>query len=117
VALGLRRAELITMSSRRAFLTLLALAVPGCAAPTLPLPPPTALVEAPDADGFATVSGIAREKAYVFVFHEGREDGVIGVANDAGQYSLRIRAASGDLLEVWFMDGTKTSPIVDRAVP
>ncbi|MFN7701503.1 MAG: hypothetical protein ACK5U8_26660, partial [Deltaproteobacteria bacterium] len=42
----------------------LLLLVGGCYGPTLPLPPPTALVSAPDAEGTVTVTGPALPRAY-----------------------------------------------------
>lgn len=76
---------------------------PGCAAPVLPIPPPTALIEAPpDMDGMVTVSGEARPGAYVFCLNNDTEMGVIVTADPAdGTYSLRIAASIGDGLSVW----------------
>lgn len=99
----------------RLFLGLVALAAiaatamgPGCAAPTLPLPPPMALVEGPpDADGLVTVSGNAREGAFVGCLNERTETGVL-VRSDpmTGDFSLRIAAESDDTLTLWQFEGT-----------
>ena len=81
----------------------------GCAAPTLPLPPPTALVEAaPDADGLVTVTGQARAGAFVGCLNERTEIGVL-VRTDlvTGMYSIRIAAESRDVLTLWQFEGTE----------
>lgn len=81
---------------------------PGCAAPTLPLPPPMALVEGPpDADGLVTVRGNAREGAFVGCLNERTEMGVL-VRSDVmtGDFALRIAAEPDDTLSVWQFEGT-----------
>ena len=81
---------------------------PGCASPTLPLPPPTALVEAPDMTGFVTVSGEARPGAFVGCLNENTEVGVLVRADPmSGEYTLRIQAMSGDGLALWQFEGTE----------
>ncbi len=99
---------------RRAFLrwalaSLLGLALTGlamlgaCAAPTLPVPPPTALVEEPPGpDGIATVRGSARPGVFVACLNERTEEGVI-VRSDlvTGEYEVRIAAQSDDVLTLW----------------
>lgn len=89
----------------------------GCYAPTLPLPPPTALVSPPDADGYVTVSGSAVADAFVFVLNEERSEGVIGRADEVGRYAIRIQAATGDGLTVWYREGSADSSLVSRIVP
>lgn len=93
------------MTKWRAFLAGLVLAVAvaaaGCAAPTLPIPPPTALVSAPDASGRVTVTGRADPAAYVFLLNNDTDQGVIGHAATDGSFSLRVMAASGNELWVW----------------
>ncbi len=105
----LRRALMtgVTLSLLLSALVLGALAGPSCAAPTLPIPPPTALVEAPDAEGLVLVTGNARPGAFVGCLNERTEDGVI-VRSDvaSGDYSLQIRAASGDDLTIWQFEST-----------
>lgn len=91
--------------------------LPACAAPTLPLPPPTALVATPDADGFVTITGMAREGAVVMVFNESRDVGVIVVADDIGGYTARIEASIGETLTIWQMVGSDTSQLLSREVP
>jgi hypothetical protein len=83
------------------------LAACACAAPTLPLPPPTALVEEPpDAMGNVTVRGQALDSAYVACLNERTEQGVITRADDAGAYSIEIAAQAGDVIDVWQFDAT-----------
>ncbi len=86
---------------------LLALA-PGCAAPVLPLPPPTALVEGPPAaDGTVLVTGNARLGAFVGCLNEDTEAGVIVRADvDTGDYALRIPAEIGHSLTLWQFEST-----------
>ncbi len=76
-------------------------AVTGCAAPTLPIPPPTALVSSPDPSGLVTVTGRADPAAYVFLLNNDTDDGVIGHAGTDGSFTLRVLAASGDELWIW----------------
>lgn len=89
----------------------------GCAAPTLPLPPPTALLSTPDAEGVVTIEGVARERAIVMAFNEDRREGVIGEAGDDGTYTLRIAASIGETITVWQMVGADTSQLLSREVP
>jgi hypothetical protein len=99
-------------------LRLLALAATACSTPTLPLPPPTALIEAaPDAEGFVTVSGTAQDGARVSVFNEDREQGVVVVADPGGSYAARLGAAAGDVLSVWQLSGDDLSAPVTLTVP
>jgi len=79
----------------------------GCAAPSLPIPPPTALVSSPDASGFVTVTGQADPSAYVFVLNENTEVGVILHANADHSFSARIAASIGDGITVWQMIGNR----------
>ncbi len=87
--------------------------------PTLPLPPPNALVEAPpDAGGMVTVRLSALEPgALVFVYNERLEDGVIGRADTMGEATLRLRAAPGDALLVWQRIEERSSPPRTILVP
>ena len=98
-----------------ALLLLVAPAVAGCYGPTLPLPPPTALVSTPDAAGIADLTGEALPDAYVLALNLDTDEGVIGRADSTGRYALRIPAASGHTLEVWQMtaaDGGQHTTVV-----
>ena len=90
---------------------------PGCAAPTLPIPPPTALVEAPAPDGYVTVSGSANPDAYIFVLNENTDAGVIGRAMPSGLYSVRVQAMSGDQLSIRQMVGNQSGQLTTPVVP
>ena len=81
---------------------------PGCAAPVLPLPPPTALVEAPpDMDGIVTIRGEAQPGAFVGCLNENTEAGVIVRADPmSGEYTVRIAAMTGDGVALWQFQGT-----------
>ncbi|MBX3273293.1 MAG: hypothetical protein KF729_23725 [Sandaracinaceae bacterium] len=90
----------------------------GCAAPVLPLPPPTALIEGPpDAEGVVTIRGEARPGALVFCFNEETERGVIETAGATGAYVVRIAASSGDVLTVWQQQGTQSGMLRSVTVP
>lgn len=80
-----------------------AVLVGGCAAPTLPLPPPAALlVSSPDpVTGLVTISGEALPGAFVSAVNLRLESGVIVRADDAGRFSLEIAAQAGDSILVW----------------
>ena len=95
----------------------LALVLSACAAPTLPLPPPTALSSAPDATGNVTVTGRVNPSAYVFALDEDRGDGVIVSADAGGAYSATLRAATGDTVTIWQMVGTNTGQLTTVIVP
>lgn len=85
----------------------------SCAAPTLPLPPPAALVySAPDADGIVTVSGEALPNALVTCLNVNKHEGRIVYADDAGDFTVRIPADVGDELQVWQESGTDEGPRV-----
>lgn len=94
-----------------------ALSVLACAAPTLPLPPPTALSSAPDAMGNVTVTGRVNPGAYVFALNEDRGDGVIVSADGAGLYSATLQATSGHTITCWQMVGTSTGQLTTVVVP
>lgn len=86
--------------------------------PTLPVPPPSALTSAPDADGFVTITGSnADPAALVNAYNEDLEIGVIGRPDADGNFTLRLRAESGHGISVWQTIGTSGSEIVSLAVP
>ncbi|MEM9070048.1 MAG: hypothetical protein AAGE52_16190 [Myxococcota bacterium] len=94
------------------------LACTTASAPTLPIPPPTALSSAPDGDGFVEISGEgAIEGAMVLAYNETLETGVIGIADDLGRYSLRLRADIGNSVLVWQRVGTDSSMLINIVVP
>lgn len=89
----------------------------ACAAPTLPLPPPTALVTTPDDQGWVAVSGMARANALVMVYNEDRDEGVIVMSDAEGSYSARIQASIGETLTIWQLVGSDSSQLLSRVVP
>lgn len=102
------------------FALLTALTAFGCtaSAPTLPLPPPTALATAPDADGLVTVEVRgAIEGAMIFGFNTRTMQGVIATADDLGEADVVLRAQGGDVLTVWQRVGTDSSQLLDIVVP
>jgi len=93
----------------------------GCsnsASPTLPIPPPSALSTPPDGDGFVTIQGTAAvEGALVSAFNERIGEGVIGEADDLGEFELRLRAAGGDPIAIWQTVGPDRGQILTVLVP
>src|SRR5687767_7351987 len=79
-----------------------ALAQQGCnQAPTLPLPPPVVDVGTPNSQGLVKVSGEVTPQAYVSVFNERTESGLITRADREGEFEVDIEAEIGDLITVW----------------
>lgn len=109
---------MVSLASRLVALALVAISAAGCAAPTLPLPPPVALSTPPDADGIVTVDGDALEGAFVSCLNEDTERGVI-VRADAttGAFVLRLEASPGDLLTVFQAIDTDRGPAIHLVVP
>lgn len=96
-------------------------ALTGCTAgssPTLPIPPPSALSSTPDGDGIATITGTgAVPGALIAAYNEQREDGVLGTADEEGDFSVRLRAEVGDDITVWQQIGTRSSELLSIQVP
>lgn len=96
-----------------ASLALLAAFGPSCAAPVLPLPPPTALIEGPpDENGIVVISGEAEPSSFVMCVNETTMSGVIEFSDETGAYTLRIRAASGDVLTIRHLEGGMSRELV-----
>lgn len=91
---------------------------PGCAAPTLPLPPPTALVEAPPGpDGTVLVQGNARPGVFVACLNERTEEGAIVRADvTTGDYAIRIAAEVDDTLTLWQFEASSPGGQQTRVV-
>ena len=117
---GLRRSTRVT--ARLLLLGLCALASiatsSGCAAPTLPLPPPAALaLTSPDpVTGLVTVSGEALPGAFVSCVNVRLESGVIVRSDAAGTFSLQITAQTGDSLLVWREKDSNRGPYTELCV-
>ncbi|MCS6797791.1 MAG: hypothetical protein NZ898_04560 [Myxococcota bacterium] len=105
------------MTRSLAILAAFGLLASACATPTLPLPPPTALVSAPDAEGMVSVEGRVTADAYVFCLNADTDRGVIVRASPAGDYTLRIQAEIGHTLELWAEREARRSETVDLVVP
>lgn len=73
----------------------------GCGAtPTLPLPPPVASISS-SMQGLVVVEGQVRSLAYVSVFNERTESGVITRADTEGYFAAEIEGLAGDTLNIW----------------
>lgn len=103
---------------RRIWLLLSAMAIvfallPSCAAPVLPIPPPTALIEGPpDENGIVVVTGQGEPSSYVMCLNESSMSGVIELSDDDGNYTIRIVAMSGDILTVRHLDGGMSRQLI-----
>lgn len=74
----------------------------GCnSTPTLPLPPPVVDVGSPNEQGLVTVRGEVLPLAYVSVFNERTESGLIVRADGEGDFEVELEAEVGDLISVW----------------
>ena len=101
-----------------ALVALLALALPGCTGPTVPIPPPAAItVSAPDADGLVSISGTAQPLAIVSALNQRTELGVLVVADEEGAFGLAIAAEAGDDISLWNRLADTTSGVTTVTVP
>ena len=80
-------------------------ALVGCnTSPTVPIPPPEAIiVEPPNEEGFSQVKGepgAAKEDDVVLVFNMDLGKGVMTVAEDDGSFEVEIEAEIGDKISV-----------------
>lgn len=90
----------------------------ACNAPSLPLPPPAALVSAPDpATGLATVDANVLSNAYVLCLNDRTDRGVIERADDSGRSVFQIAAVGGDTLSIWQQVGDDLGPPRQFVVP
>lgn len=106
---------------RRSHLRALALAallvLPGCLSPTLPLPPPNRPdVSPPDASGIATIVG--RVPAGTTAMAQNLNNGrLVGQVTADGTYVLKLPAAIGDQVAVWYREGLIDSGATQITVP
>lgn len=90
----------------------------GCLSPTLPLPPPSRPdISPPDASGVTSIVG--RVPGGTTALAENLETGrLVGqVTGESGNYDLRLQAAIGDQVVVWYRDGLEDSATVQLTVP
>ena len=92
--------------------------VAGCLSPTLPLPPPDRPdVTAPDDGGLVRLQGLAVPQAEVIAWNH-RNDLIAGqVTGDDARYDFTIKGDAGDLIELWYVQGSDESPSVRVTVP
>lgn len=92
--------------------------VASCLAPTLPLPPPDRPdVSAPDVSGQVRLQGVAVAQAEVLAWNR-NSDLIAGqVTRDDARYDFTIKGDAGDVIEVWYVQGTDASPSVRVTVP
>ena len=99
-------------------LAALSLGFAGCGAtPTLPLPPPVAMVGSPNLQGLVLVSGTANEDAYVMVLNERIGVGEIQLADAEGAFAIEIPAVVGDTLLLWQERDGITGERSEQTVP
>jgi hypothetical protein len=98
-----------------------ALALGGCLAPTLPVPPPSQPdITAPDADGNVTLRGRpggATGNAEITVFKPENETFVGALSKADGSWLIQIRARSKEKLWVWQTVGYDRSGHIEVEVP
>ncbi len=95
-----------------------AVALPGCLSPTLPLPPPSKpTVEGPDEQGNVTLAGSVRAGATVYAQNNVTLSGVFTSDTPNGDYVLVLPANVGDEISVWYSLGTDMSSAVEFIVP
>lgn len=86
-------------------------------APTLPLPPPVVSVGEPNTQGLVLIEGEVNARAFVLVFNERTEAGVITRADQKGHFQAELEAAVGDLLTVWQQIDDETGERKQTVVP
>jgi hypothetical protein len=103
---------------RRLLFSLAGLGLVGCLSPTLPLPPPSRPdVSAPDESGYARLQGFAAPRVEVLALNHGNEKLAGQVTGADSRYDFKIPAESGDLIELWYVDGSDESQTVTVEVP
>lgn len=96
-----------------------ALVLGACNAPSLPLPPPAALVSAPDpVTGQVTIDAQVLSNAYILCLNDRTDRGVIERADDMGHSVFTINdAIVGDSVSIWQQVGSDLSPPRQFFVP
>ena len=103
---------------RRCLLVGVGLLAASCLSPTLPLPPPDRPdVSSPDSGGSVRLQGIAVPRAEVIAWNH-NNDLIAGQVTGAdSRYDFTIKGDAGDLIEVWYIQGSDESPSVSVTVP
>jgi len=92
-------------------------ALSSCAnTPTLPLPPPVASV-GQSTNGLVLVEGQVLPRAFVNVFNERTEAGVITRADMQGAFTAELEGEADDLLTIWQEHNGETSERKQVVVP
>jgi hypothetical protein len=103
---------------RRLLLSLAGVCLAGCLSPTLPLPPPSRPdVSAPDESGYARLQGFAAPQVEVIALNRNNKQIAGQVTGDDSRYDFKIPAQSGDVLDLWYIDGDDESQTVVVKVP
>jgi hypothetical protein len=103
---------------RRCVLVGAALFATACLSPTLPLPPPDRPdVSAPDESGLVRLQGLAAPQAEVIALNHSNHVIAGQVTGDDSRYDFTIKAAVGDYIEVFYIQGADESPTVRVTVP
>lgn len=103
---------------RRLLLLTAGLCLVSCLSPTLPLPPPNRPdVSAPDAEGFARIQGVAAPQAEVIAWNHGNDLIAGQVTGDDSRYDFTMKAEVGDVIELWYVQGSEESQSIRVEVP
>ncbi len=85
---------------------------------TLPLPPPSRPdVTPPDSAGYTTVRGVVPAETTALVENLATGQLAGQHTNATGRYELMIGAEVGDVLVVYYRDGTENSDFLEIEVP
>lgn len=111
--------------ARRTWLLGAVVALAGCLAPTLPVPPPSAPdVSAPDASGNVTLQGApgsARANAEINVWNPnldgGKGAGVFKIVAPDGSWNATIQGKSKETLWIWQTIGLESSDHIEVRIP
>ncbi len=96
----------------------IALGLPGCLSPTLPLPPPDApYPEGPDHQGYYRLTGtVPAGPAEVMVLNY-ETDRIFGQNTADGAYEIFVAGSAGDGLALWYTSGGQKSSAVGFVIP
>src|SRR4249920_1918025 len=98
--------------ARRSWIVGLALALTGCLAPTLPLPPPAKPDVTDQGNGTVELSGSVTAQSQVFALNNTTNQ-IAGQQTATGAYKFIIPAQKGDDITFWYQAGNEESPYID----